>query len=29
MFGAKNKRQLTRALNETASAAPEAGTAAP
>ena len=29
MFGAKNKRQLTRALNEIASAAPDAGTAAP
>jgi thioredoxin 1 len=29
MFGAKNKRQLTRALDEVAAAPPEAGTAAP
>ena len=29
MFGAKNKRQLTRALDEARSAAPEAGTGAP
>ena len=29
MFGAKNKRQLTRALDEVLSAPPEAGTAAP
>jgi thioredoxin 1 len=27
MFGAKNKRQLTRALNEAASATPDPGTA--
>jgi thioredoxin 1 len=29
MFGAKNKRQLTRALDEVLSAPPEGGTAAP